>query len=113
MFPDSDRQDAPKVVLINETAARRFWPGEDPIGQHIGLGMNNFDRAEVIGVVGDVRYGQIDEPAKPDVYRPHQQSFRGSPLLDARTRRNPAALTEAVRHERRAVDTDLPVLSIL
>jgi putative ABC transport system permease protein len=77
MFMDSDRQDTPKVVMINETAARRFWPGEDPIGQHIGLGMNSFDRAEVIGIVGDVRYGQMDEPAKPDVYTAHQQAPRG------------------------------------
>jgi putative ABC transport system permease protein len=111
-FTAADRQDAPKVVLINDTAARRFWPGEDPIGQHIGIGMNNFDRAEVIGIVGDVRYGQMDEPAKPDVYIAHQQSLRGSLILYARTSGNPAALTQAVRQEVRALNRDLPIFDI-
>jgi putative ABC transport system permease protein len=74
--------------------------------------MNNFDRAEVIGIVGDVRYGQMDEPAKPDVYTAHQQSPRGSLLLYARTSGNPAALTQGVRQEVRALNKDLPIFDI-
>ena len=112
-FTDSDQQVAPKVVLINETAARRFWPGEDPIGQHIGLGMNGFsDRVAVIGIVGDVRYGQMDEPAKPDVYIAYAQLPRGGMILYARTSGNPAALTQAVRQEVGALNKDLPIFDI-
>lgn len=49
MFSRADRQGAPKVVLINETAARKFWPNEDPIGKPVGVGQGGFaDRAEVI-----------------------------------------------------------------
>ena len=112
MFTDSDRPDTPKVVLINETAARSFWPGEDPIGQHIGLGANGYERAEVIGIVGDVRYGQMDEPAKPDVYINFAQAPRGALILYARTSGNPAALTQAVRQEVHALNRDLPVFDV-
>ena len=112
-FTDSDRQGASKVVMINETAARRFWPGEDPIGQHIGVGQGGFgDRAEVIGIVGDVRYGQMDEPPQPDVYIPNLQSPRSSLILYARTSGNPAALTKAVRREVNALNKDLPIFNV-
>jgi putative ABC transport system permease protein len=112
-FLDSDRQGAPKVVLINDAAARQFWPGEDPIGKPIGVGQGGFgDRAEVIGIVGDVRYGQMDEPAKPDVYIPNLQSPRDFLILYARTDGNPAALVQAVRREVRALNRDLPVFNI-
>jgi putative ABC transport system permease protein len=109
-FTDSDRQGTPKVALINDTAARRFWPGEDPIGQHIGVGQGGFgDRVEVIGIVGDVRYGQMDEPPKPDVYISTLQSPRNSLILYARTAGNPTALVRGVRQEVHALNKDLPV----
>jgi putative ABC transport system permease protein len=112
-FTDSDRQGAPKVVLINDTAARRFWPGEDPIGQHVGVGQGGFgDRAEVVGIVGDVRYGQMDEPPKPDVYISTLQSPRNSLILYARTAGNPTALVQGVRQEVRALNKDLPIFNI-
>jgi putative ABC transport system permease protein len=113
LFTEADRQGAPKVALINDTARRRFWPGEDPIGKHIGVGMNGFgDGVEVIGIVGDVRYGQMDEPAKPDVYITDAQSPRNGLILYVRTTGNPAGLTETVRREVRALNRDLPIFDI-
>src|SRR5260370_36098705 len=67
-FTESDQQGGSKVMVINETAARRFWPGEEAIGHVIGVGQGGMDQAELIGVVGDVRYGQMDELPQPDVY---------------------------------------------
>ena len=112
MFTDTDRQDAPKVAIINESAAHRFWPGEEPIGQHIGLGMNGFDRVEVIGIVGDVRYGPMDAPPGPDVYVTYSQSPRSGRILFLRTNGNPAAWTQAVRQEVHALNKDLPIFDI-
>jgi predicted permease len=112
-FTDADRLGAPKVALINDAAARRFWPGEDPIGQHIGVGMGGFgDSVEVIGVVADVRYGQMDEPAKPDVYISPLQSARSASMLYVRTTGNPGALVPAVRRVVRELNPDLPVYDI-
>jgi len=113
-FTESDRRGATKVVVINDAAARRFWPGEDPIGKPIGVGQGGFgDRAEIIGIVGDVRYGQMDEPPQPDVYINHLQSPRSSLIVYARMAGNPLALTQAVRREVLALNKDLPVYNVL
>jgi hypothetical protein len=57
-FAPSDRMGAPKVVLVNETAARQFWPGEDPVGKRVGVFQGGFhEGAEVVGVVGAVGGG--------------------------------------------------------
>jgi putative ABC transport system permease protein len=91
LFRDTDREGSLKVVLISDMAARRFWPGDDPLGKHIGVGQGGFnERAEIVGIVGDVRYGQMDEPPQPDVYISHLQSPRFSLVLFARTAGNPA-----------------------
>ncbi len=112
-FTAADRQGAPKVVVISDVAARRFFPAEDPIGKHVGVGQGGFgDRAEIIGVVGDVRYGQMNEPPRADVYISHLQSSRSSLVLFARTAGNPAALTAAVEREVRTLNRDLPVFDV-
>ncbi len=112
-FTEADRRDSPKVVLVSETAARRFWPGEDPIGKPIGVGQNGFDKnVEVIGVVGDVRYRQIDELPQPEVYISFLQSPRSAMILSLRTEGNPAALTQAVEREVHALNKDLPVFDV-
>jgi putative ABC transport system permease protein len=113
LFGPADRQGAPKVVLINQTAARRFWPGQDPIGKPIAIGLNDFDdRAEIIGIVGDVRYGGMDQPPDPDVYVSYLQSPRDSLVVFVRTAPSPSALISAVRGEVRALNKDLPVYDV-
>jgi putative ABC transport system permease protein len=115
LFTSADRLGAPRVVLINETAARRFWPSEDPIGKPIAVGQGEGfdDRAEVIGIVADVRYGQMDEPPSPDVYINYMQSPYGSLMLFVRTAGNPTALTDAVRREVHSLNRNLPVFDVL
>ena len=112
-FAEADRRDSPKVVLISETAARRFWPSEDPIGKPIGVGQNGFDNhVEVIGIQGDVRYGQMDEPPKPEAYISFLQSSRPNMILSLRTAGSPTALTQAVEREVHALNKDLPVFDV-
>ena len=66
---DSQQRDAPAVV-INEAAARAFWPGRDPIGASARLSTPDNDRFEVVGVVGDVRNNGLNRPAAPEIYVP-------------------------------------------
>jgi predicted permease len=109
LFTPADRLDATKVAIVSATAARTLWPGEDPIGKPVALGMNGFgDRVEVIGVVGDVRYGAIEEPPRADVY----VSFRQAPGNTGgfvRTVGDPRAVIGAVRLAVRAVDPLAPI----
>lgn len=113
LFTPADRKDAPKVVLINETAARKFWPGESPIGHIIAVGQGGFrDHAEIVGVVGDVRYGQMDELPGPDVYIPFPQSPLRSMMLYLRTAGDPAIAVAGLREQVHALNRDLPVFDI-
>jgi putative ABC transport system permease protein len=112
-FAATDRTGAPKVVLINETAARKFWPGEDPIGKPIGVGQGGFgDRAEIVGVIADIRYGAMDSAPMPDVFIPLAQSPRSSMVLFIRTAADPRTLAAGIRGEVRALDQNLPVYDL-
>jgi putative ABC transport system permease protein len=110
LLEPADRPDRPKVVLVSGEAAQRLWPGEDPIGKPVALGVRGFDeRAEVVGVVGDVRYAAIERAPGPDVYLPIQQAPRTSFLLFARFHGAAGDLTAAVRRVVRDLDPDLPL----
>jgi len=112
-FTGQDRSGGPKVVLVNETAARTFWPGEDPIGKRIGVGQGGFwDGAEVIGVAGDVRYDAVGTVATPDVYLPLLQSPRSGGILFIRGRAPLDAVVQAVRSEVATLDSDLPLIDV-
>jgi putative ABC transport system permease protein len=95
-FTDADRVGAPRVVIINEAAARAIWPNEDPIGKHVEVGQGGIDDAEVIGVVGGVRQ-RPDSAAGSDVYAPYLQSPRPGMVIFVRTVRDPAAMGSEIR----------------
>jgi ABC-type antimicrobial peptide transport system permease subunit len=101
------------VVIVNETAARRFWPGENPIGKRVSVPFYGFSRgAEVVGVVGDVRYGPMDRPPQPDAYLPYMQAPPRTMILFGRTAGDPVALVEAIRRHASTLDRGLPVYDI-
>lgn len=112
-FTPADRTGRPKVMIVNETAARKFWPNEDPIGKHIAVGQGRFDdRAEIVGIVGDIRYGQMNELPQPDTFIPFLQSPRWNLLVFARSAAEPASLTAAIRSEVRGLDKNLPIYDV-
>ncbi|MFI5311834.1 MAG: ABC transporter permease, partial [Gemmatimonadales bacterium] len=99
LFADADRLGAPKVVLINEAAARKYFPGEDPIGKRVAVYQGGFHTgAEVIGVVADVRYGTIDSTARPDAYISYGQARIARMMIFVRTTGDAAAVAPAVRN---------------
>jgi len=113
LFTKADRVDTPKVVVINETTARRYYPGEDPIGKPIGLGINGFgQRAEIIGIVGDVRNGQLDQPPGQDAYVSLLQAPQANVYLFARTANDPLTLISAVRQQVATLNPNLPIYDV-
>jgi putative ABC transport system permease protein len=112
-FTEGDHAEAPQVVLINETTARRFFRGEDPIGQYIQLGLGldegRFAGGEVIGIVGDVRQLGPGEDFVPEIYLPHAQVPAGTMSVVLRTTDDPRALVGAIRGEIRTLDPNLSV----
>jgi putative ABC transport system permease protein len=112
-FTLDDNEAAPKVVIINETFAQRFFPGEDAIGQRLNLGMNDI-HAEIVGVVGDVHHAGLDKEAGPEFYVPLKQVPLSDMALVVRTKGaiDAASLTTALREAVREVDKDQPLFGV-
>ncbi|MGH9855056.1 MAG: FtsX-like permease family protein, partial [Blastocatellia bacterium] len=109
-FGQSDAAAAPKVVITNETAARRFWPDQSPIGQRLSFKREEF--REIVGVVKDSKYSRLNEEARPAVYTPFAQDYRGNMSLHVRAIGEPGEMLAAVRREVQALDANLPVYNI-
>lgn len=106
VFGDGSVSDAATAgrgeVVVNETFARRYWPGQDPLGRGIRFrGSTEPDR--VIGVVQDGKYRGMREPGFPYMYRPIGSSYTSRVTLLARVDGDPLALLPAVRAEVRAL----------
>jgi predicted permease len=108
-FDERDNARVPHVAIINETFARRFFAGEDPIGRTLITGMVQRP-AIVVGIVRDVRSNGLNAPPEADYFLPVLQRPEGSTTIVVRTTMNPAAMASVVRDALRAVDPDLPLL---
>jgi len=104
-FTEHDRVGAPLVAIVNESLARRLWPGQDPIGQEL----LNRKPITVVGVVGDVRHLALEKDAGLELYFPIRQTgdFASVDLV-VRARTDPAALAGAVRASLLPVNSSLP-----
>jgi putative ABC transport system permease protein len=113
-FTDRDREGQPKVMIVSETAARNFWPGEDPIGKRIAVGQGGFggDGGEVVGVVADVRYRTVETAPRADTYLPLLQSPRSNGIVFIRSPLDVSSVVSIVRAELRRLDPDLPLGNI-
>jgi predicted permease len=108
-FDERDSARVPHVVIINETFARRYFPGEDPIGRTLVTGMAQMP-SQVVGVVADVRATSLNTPPEADYFLPALQRPETFTNILVRTNLSPAAMVPVVREALRAVDPDLPLL---
>jgi predicted permease len=110
LFSPTDRPKGPRVVLINESAAKTFFGADDPIGRRISLGRWVKD-AEVIGIVGDVRQLPDSAPG-PTTYVPSTQSPQGEMIVFVRTMRNAATMANELRRAVHDAAPQLPVYDL-
>lgn len=110
-FTEQDDQNAAPVAVVNETFARRFYPGEDPIGKSFRMGSPESPKRQVIGVVEDGKYAGLNEDPKPYVVRPLWQSYSGSTIVIVRAAADAQKLIGSIRDEVRQLDPNLPVAS--
>jgi putative ABC transport system permease protein len=112
-FTEQDKAGAIPVVIVNETLARKHWPGQDPIGKRIRF-YDSLEEApwmEVVGVVEDVKH-ELNLPVMPEYYLPHAQDAWNAMILVARTNVDPASLSGALRQQVWAIDKDQPVFDV-
>ncbi len=107
-FTEFDREDSPPVAIINETMARRFWPGEEALGKRIII-RNDQRASEIIGVVSDVKHFGLDRETQPEMYRPFDQVVIDVMPMVVRAQGDPASFANAVRQQAQAVDPTVAV----
>src|SRR6202011_1178027 len=100
-FDERDTASSQSVVVINETMARQIWPNEEPLGKRIKHGFKE-QVAEVVGVIGDVKYAGLDQQTKPEMYAPFAQRSWPFMRIVVRTKSEPMNLAGAIRNEARA-----------
>ena len=109
-FSSHDREGAPKVAVINQTFAARAWPGQDPVGRTFRTAQTGPDPVEIVGVVPDGKYNEMDEESEPYIYLPFDQMAWGEVLLLAQTEGQAEAMAAAVRSEILDMGRDLFLL---
>jgi predicted permease len=112
-FDDRDGGGASMVVIINQAMAERFWPGQDPIGARIKIGVPESEPwLTVVGVVSDVRNLSVESAPRYDTYEPHAQRPRGTMTAVLRGHGDPAAVADAARKALLAEHPDVPVWAV-
>jgi macrolide transport system ATP-binding/permease protein len=109
-FIAGDTEGAPRVAIVNEAMARRYWPGRDAVGGRVQFG--NGIWMSVVGVCRDAKYRQWGEAAAPQLFLPIEQAYRSQATLLVRAESEPEALAPAVLAQVRAVDPALPVFAV-
>jgi predicted permease len=118
-FNQTDKAGAPRVAIVNETLARRFFPNADisaALGQGLSFeaGNSEADRIQIVGIVRDAKYETVGEDPQPFVYRPFQQSYAGELTLHIRRQGEDAgSVLAAVRREAGTLDKDVPLLNVM
>jgi macrolide transport system ATP-binding/permease protein len=105
----SDTADTPRVVVINETMAQRFWPGESAVGKRLSAGGSP---VEIVGVARNGIYQSYGETPKVTVVFPVSQNYSSDVVLVVRTTADPRSAIEAIRGEVRALDPTLPIFDV-
>jgi predicted permease len=111
-FTDRDDAAAPKVVVINETAVRKYFPNENPVGRRFGNSLETSGEMEIVGVLHDVRYNSVRDAAPPTMYVPYPQTRVGGGVFELRTAGTPASVMGAVREAARQIDATLPLTDV-
>ena len=105
-FQPSDSQQSVKVAIVNQTMARRFWPGTTPLGRRIKFD-NNF--YTVVGIAKDGKYHTLKEPPQPFIYFDFEQNYQSNMVLHVRSRNDSPSLLAAIQKEIRSIDPRVSV----
>jgi predicted permease len=107
LINESDAAESTPVMLVNQTMARKYWPGQSPVGRRVLLGGTEVWR-EVVGVVGDVKHWGMDKPVNAEMYLPEAQTPWGFLNLVVRSGSNEAGVAAMLREKMREIDKNQP-----
>jgi predicted permease len=111
-FSEHDNENAPRVVVINQTMARHYWPEQNPLGKRLRLGGDRSPWLEVVGVAEDGKYISFGEPPTDYLFVPFWQNYDGQMTLIVHTAGVPESLAASIQQEVKALDEQLPVYGV-
>jgi predicted permease len=111
-FSDRDITGAPKVAVVNETAARTLFPNVSPIGRRLGFEREESNDIEIVGVIRDTKYSSVRDAAPPTIYQPFLQGTPRGMTAILRTAGDPSGMIDQVRATVRRVDATLPLTNV-
>ena len=113
-FHNTDTENAPRVAIVTDNLARKYWPGQNPIGKHIRIGRASWGTPlmTVVGVVAAVKSNTLDEDPLFYVYRPFAQNADSEVNVVVRTNSDPKAIISALRSQVSALDAELPLFDV-
>jgi putative ABC transport system permease protein len=113
VFDSGDRRGGERVLVINESAAKKYFPNENPIGKRVSVYQGGFDKgATIVGVVGDVRFGTLDKPVGPGVFIAYSQSVIRRAMIFVRAEGEPLALVPSLRAAMKEAAPGTPIFDI-
>jgi putative ABC transport system permease protein len=113
LFTARDDSSSIPVAIVSEEMARRYWPGEDPIGKPISMGFySKPGERQIVGVVSDIRQVALDAPTEPTVYVPHAQAPTGAVTIVLRTAIEPRRVARDLKRAVAELNPELPLTSI-
>jgi putative ABC transport system permease protein len=112
VFTEHDNLDNPRVVLVDETFARRFFHDQDPLGKHLQIPDATRPPREIVGIVGPVLDTGLDQQPRPTVYLPSLQSPDQTMSLVVRSALPPAAILPAIKNAIWTIDKDQPIFNV-
>jgi macrolide transport system ATP-binding/permease protein len=110
-FTERDGPNAPMVAVVNETMAKRLWPGEDPIGKRFRCYGEQWV-IEVIGIARDAKYATLGEAPTSFMYFPLLQHYSPAVTLHVRTEGDPSSMISILRNQVQALDQSLPIIGV-
>ncbi len=111
-FRSTDRADAPRVAVVNETLAARYWPGQVVIGKRFRMSDGDRSWVEIVGVVANAKYRSLSEAPTEFIYYPRTQNPAPQSTLLVATDADAAALAPPLRETIRAIDPNMPVFEV-
>ena len=110
-FTNQDLAQSPPVIVVNETFARQYWPGQSAVGKHVLIGRRP-QAAEIVGVAADVKNKGLEQNTQPQLYLPFPQLPWGNMYLLVRTNINARSVEPAIRAQVATIDSDQPVIKV-
>jgi putative ABC transport system permease protein len=109
IFSDQDVESTPRIAVINETAARTWWPNQEPVGKHFQISRSKPVWFTVAGVIADARTESLSDPSIPEIYLSTYQRTAKDLAIFLRGQLDPASMSDQVRRQVQSIDAELPV----